>query len=86
MVVVKDGKRDVEIRSKAIAAIGNIGADAKSAVPALIDALKDKDMRTDAAVALGGIGPDAKAAVDAAARRGRRQEGEEGQGVQAGRQ
>lgn len=53
------------LRAKAALALGEIGADAKSAVPALIDALKDTSIRNDAVTALGNIGPAAKDAVSA---------------------
>ena len=53
------------VRTKAAEALGNMGPKAKSAVPALIDALKDPNVRTEAAIALGNIGPDAKSAVSA---------------------
>ena len=51
----------------AAAELGQIGPEAKAAVPALIDALKDKDdgVRTAAAWALGRIGPVAKEALPA---------------------
>jgi len=65
IAVAKDGKRDPLIRQKAIGGLATIGPDAKSAVPALTDAIKDKDVRIDAAIALGAIGPNAKSAVDA---------------------
>ena len=51
------------VRGKAALALGEIGADAKDAVPALVDALKDVNIRTEAASALGSIGPAAKDAV-----------------------
>jgi HEAT repeat protein len=53
------------VRTKAIEALGNIGARAKPAVPVLIEALNDPNVRTEAAEALGNIGPDAKAAIPA---------------------
>jgi HEAT repeat protein len=53
------------VRTKAIEALGNIGAKAKPAVPVLIEALKDANVRTEAAEALGNIGPDAKDAIPA---------------------
>jgi HEAT repeat protein len=53
------------VRTKAIEALGNIGAKAKPAVPVLIEALNDPNVRTEAAEALGNIGPDAKAALPA---------------------
>ena len=48
-------------------AVGNIGREAKPAVPALHDLLKDKivAVRLDAAEALGKIGPEAKTAIPA---------------------
>lgn len=53
------------LRAKAAQALGNLGPDAREAVPALIEALQDPDVRTDAATALGNIGPDAKEAISA---------------------
>jgi HEAT repeat protein len=53
------------VRTRAIEALGNIGPQAKPAVPALIDALHDSNVRTEAAIALGNIGPNAKDAVSA---------------------
>jgi hypothetical protein len=50
-----------------VVALGGIGAEARSAVPVLIQALNDKDsaLRASAADALGGIGAEAKPAVPA---------------------
>ena len=55
----------VEDRISAADALGQIGPEAKSAVPDLIEVLKDDDghVRESATVALGKIGPEAKAAV-----------------------
>jgi HEAT repeat protein len=53
------------VRTKAIEALGNIGAKAKPAVPVLIEALRDPNVRAEAAEALGNIGPEAKEAVPA---------------------
>jgi HEAT repeat protein len=53
------------LRAKAAQALGELGAEAKTAVPALIDALKDTSIRNDAVAALGNIGPAAKDAVSA---------------------
>jgi HEAT repeat protein len=79
--VVKDKKQDTEVRRQAIIALGTAGANAKDAVPVLVDVLKDPsagsagkgkkgsadtpNLRVDAAEALGDIGPDAKDAVPA---------------------
>lgn len=54
-------------RNKAAYAIGGMGADARSAVPALIAALQDPEptVRFPVCIALREIGPDAKAAVPA---------------------
>ena len=56
---------DAGVRWKAAAALGQIGSEAKTAEPALIERLKDgdKDVRRYAAEALIKIGPEAKAAV-----------------------
>jgi HEAT repeat protein len=62
---VKDKGNETAVRRKAIEALGGMGAEAKSAVPVLTDALKDRDIQVDAATALGDIGPDAKSAVQA---------------------
>jgi HEAT repeat protein len=53
------------LRTKAIEALGNIGPEAKPAVPVLIEALRDASVRSEAAVALGNIGPGARDAVSA---------------------
>jgi HEAT repeat protein len=60
--------RDVDPAVQAQGAFGlsRLGAEARGAVPALIEALsKDGLVRQHAALALGQIGPDAKAAVPA---------------------
>src|SRR5262249_24622121 len=76
--VVKDRDKDVALRRKAVESLGALGADAKAAIPALIDALGDleppakgkkakpTDLRSEAAAALGEIAtPDDKEALDA---------------------
>lgn len=57
--------RTAALRSKAAVALGQLGADAKSAVPALIAALNDATIQMDVVNALGAIGPAAKQAVPA---------------------
>ena len=59
--------KDPNIRRNAAQALGNVGPEAKAAVPALTETLKDKDdfVCQCAAYALGNIGPEAKAAVPA---------------------
>jgi HEAT repeat protein len=57
--------RSAFLRAKAVAALGEIGPEAKAAVPALIDALKDASIRADVATALGNMGSAAKDAVPA---------------------
>ncbi|MGH7225278.1 MAG: HEAT repeat domain-containing protein [Gemmataceae bacterium] len=56
---------DNEARRAAAVALGDGGADSKTAVPTLIKALKDRDtfVRRFSARALGSIGPDAASAV-----------------------
>jgi HEAT repeat protein len=58
---------DPEFRREAARALGQMGPEAKEAVPSLMAALKDEDraVRIQAAHALGEIGPEAKAAVPA---------------------
>ena len=53
------------VRLAAAWALGKIGPDAKTAVPALTKLLKDKrsDVRRAAAFSLGEIGPEAKTAI-----------------------
>jgi HEAT repeat protein len=76
--VVKDRNKDVALRRKAVESLGAIGAEAKSAIPTLIDALGDLepspkgkkpkpiDLRNEAAAALGEIAtPDDKEALEA---------------------
>ena len=52
-----------DLIGKAAQSLGEIGADAKPAVPALIGALKNANARIDAANALGSIGSGAKEAI-----------------------
>jgi len=52
-----------DLIGKAAQSLGEIGADAKPAVPALISALKNANARIDAANALGSIGSGAKEAI-----------------------
>lgn len=63
---VRDKKARVE-RWSAVSELATLGAEAKAAVPALIDALADEDqfLREGAAQALGKIGAEAKAAIPA---------------------
>jgi HEAT repeat protein len=58
---------DAEMRRSAAKSLGEMGADAKEAVPDLMKSLKDGDMfvRRFSAQALAGIGPDAKDAIPA---------------------
>jgi HEAT repeat protein len=66
--LIKDLKSpQLQVRYRAIDAIGELGADAREAVEPLIEALKDENvgMRNRAAFALGKIGPSAKDALDA---------------------
>jgi HEAT repeat protein len=60
--------QEADVRISAADALGQIGPEAKEAVPALIAALKDQevDVRSSAAYALGRIGPDAVPALIAA--------------------
>ncbi len=58
--LLKDKKKDVVLRRKAVEGLGKAGADAKPALPLLADLLSDSDLRADAAVALGDLGPTAK--------------------------
>src|SRR5262245_41109967 len=59
--------QNADVRGSAADALGQIGSDAKEAMPALIAALKDQDanVRRYAAHALGQIGPDTKDTVPA---------------------
>src|ERR1019366_2860373 len=54
---------DVAVRQAAARALGNYGAVAKDAVPALIECLNDDALVDMAAWSLGEIGPDARDAV-----------------------
>ena len=62
-----DALGEESVRAEAAVIIARIGPPAKSAVPALIEALKDKNPKTRSEVlfALGAIGPDAVSAVPA---------------------
>lgn len=60
----KDKSKPINIREKAIDAIGVLGKDGKSAVPDLMETLKDNDLRFASAVALGKIGSEAKQAKE----------------------
>jgi len=64
-LITKLQSSDSDVRRQAAKSLGELGADAKDAVPALTKALADKDLfvRRYAAEALGEIGPDAKSAV-----------------------
>jgi HEAT repeat protein len=57
--------KDAGARLKAIAELGDLGPEAKAAVPALAEALRDDDIgvRRAAAVALGRVGPEAREAA-----------------------
>jgi len=59
--------KDTYVRESAAEALGEIGPDAKEAIPTLIDLLQDREayVRKSAANALGEIGPHAKEAVPA---------------------
>ncbi len=60
----KDKSKPINIREKAIDAIGVLGKDGKYAVPDLMETLKDNDLRFSSAVALGKIGSEAKQAKE----------------------
>jgi HEAT repeat protein len=64
--VLKDKKSPIPLRRAAVA-IGEIGPEAKAAVPLLSQALKmnDWDVRLSAIYSLGRIGPDAKTGLPA---------------------
>ena len=68
-LVAKLKDKDGDLRRAAAKELGELGPEAKSAVPDLMRALRDKDLfvRRFSAEALGKIGPDAKAAVPALA-------------------
>jgi uncharacterized protein (TIGR02996 family) len=59
--------QDVEVRYRAMEALGSIGRDAVEAVPALVAVLHDQDadVRYRAAIALSTIGPEAREAAPA---------------------
>ena len=57
------GDSDKGYDHRVIRAIGEMGPDAKAAVPALVEALQNNDAYFSALYALGDIGPDAKDAV-----------------------
>lgn len=61
---VKNGSLPSSVRTRAADSLGQIGPDAKDAVPALMEALKAQEVRLNAANALGKIGPDAKPASE----------------------
>jgi HEAT repeat protein len=69
--------QDLDRRLGAARALGDLGADAKAAVPALIRRLTDRDafVPTAAANSLGAIGPEAAAAIPAMADAFRRSSG-----------
>jgi hypothetical protein len=56
---------DINIRREAARALGEIGPEAKDAVPELVEALGDEDVDLIAVWTLGQIGPAARAAVPA---------------------
>ncbi len=63
--IVEEPKARLKIRLAAIAALGEMGADAETAVPALAKLLRDRhrELRLKAVDALSSLGPSAKAAV-----------------------
>ena len=63
--ILTESLKDNSIRCAAAYALGLLGADAKAAVPILIEALKDKktDFRTNVIQTLGNIGSEANTAV-----------------------
>ena len=65
--VAETQDKDAVVRLSAALALGEIGPEAKTAVPALTELLKDKDSNVQwaAARALGKIGPEAKMATPA---------------------
>src|SRR5262249_52162527 len=67
--LLKDNRRDVNLRLRVAMLIGTVGPAAKKAVPGLVELLKDEKAndppRLEAARALGSIGPSARAAVPA---------------------
>ncbi len=66
-LVARLGNADSDVRRAAAKELGELGSEARSAVPALTKALNDRDLfvRRFAAEALGKIGPDAKSAIPA---------------------
>lgn len=60
-----EGLRDPteEVRSRAEGAVGDVGAGAKAALPALMDSVKRQGASINGIWALGQIGPDARAAI-----------------------
>ncbi len=62
---IKDQDKSKFTRAQAIDDLGTIGADAKAAVPVLMQCLKDPNVVGNAVVALGKIGPNAKEAMPA---------------------
>jgi HEAT repeat protein len=58
---------DATVRREAVQAIGGLGPEAETAVPALVEALRDDDanVRAGAARALGAVGPGARSAIPA---------------------
>src|SRR5260370_37680230 len=64
-LIKKLSNKDVDVGREAAKDIGDVGAEAKDAVPALKKALRDSDLfvRRFSLESLGKIGPDAKRAI-----------------------
>ncbi len=65
LIRILNEEQNTELRKIAMGIFGNLRAEGKDAVPALIEALKDRDteIQISAVTALGYIGPEAKKAV-----------------------
>ncbi len=62
---VKDRGAESLVRRKAIEALGEMGSEARFAVPVLVGVLGDREVRVQAAEALGAMGASARAAIPA---------------------
>jgi HEAT repeat protein len=63
LVKVVESKKDLNLRRRCIATLGEIGCEGKTVIPLLVKQLKDPEVRHVATRALGGFGEEARDAI-----------------------